>query len=127
MDIDLLSLRKQILEKANISIITPADCKRIAFLISRTVHKNVSETTMKRLFGFAKTSHNFSKYTLVALMEFIGKDSEQEIFADKGNNYNNNSSQLIADLFAESRKLSHNTLNNIKNRCTISYEFTVSR
>ncbi|ADY54222.1 hypothetical protein Pedsa_3693 [Pseudopedobacter saltans DSM 12145] len=124
MDRDLLLLKKQILEKSSITVPTPADCKRIAYLISQAVNKNISETTIKRLFGFAKTTHNFSKYTLTALQEFIG---ETRFYHLEEESEGLNIDKKIKLLKTESENLTLKTLNNIKSKSTIKYSYTTRR
>lgn len=121
MDKDLFLLKKQILEKSSISVPTPADCKKIALLISKAVSRNVSETTIKRLFGFARTTHNFSKYTITALHEYVGEEAEfGEVESCK-------TEKRIELLQAETKAISLKTLNNIKGKSTIRYDYTVKR
>lgn len=122
MDRDLLLLKKQILKKSSIIIPTPADCKKIALLISRAVNRNISETTIKRLFGFAKATHNFSKYTLTALYEYIG----ETVFEPKDQLEDSVEKQIYA-LRTEAINLTLKTLNNIKNKSTIKYTYTARR
>ncbi|MCD0488665.1 hypothetical protein LPB86_10510 [Pedobacter sp. MC2016-14] len=69
----LSELKNLILHKAQIPAITPGDCKSISREISKNLNKSVSETTLKRLFGFACMQHHFSSYTLTALSEYAGK------------------------------------------------------
>ena len=66
----LNQLRASILYKRGIQVITPSDCKAISLAIQTDFKKNVSETTIKRFFGFASVSYNFSRYTLMALSEY---------------------------------------------------------
>ncbi|MGY0038801.1 hypothetical protein [Pedobacter sp. NJ-S-72] len=67
----LNELKSLILLKCGIRFITPADCKRISIEISKHLNKNVSETTIKRLFGFAVVKHKFSTFTLTTLAEYV--------------------------------------------------------
>jgi len=72
-DLDLGELRSKICIKAGLRSITPADCKRISLEINKETSRNVSETTLKRLFGFANAKFNFSRYTISSLFEYTGK------------------------------------------------------
>ena len=48
------NLKRLILIKTGIKIISPSDCKFISISIQKELHKSISETTIKRLFGFAE-------------------------------------------------------------------------
>lgn len=58
-----------------LQIISPGDCKRISLSIEKATGKLISETTLKRFFGFAKQKYSFSKYTLNVICEYAGFES----------------------------------------------------
>lgn len=64
-------LKQHILLKTGLTNVTSRDCKRIALSINQTLNRNISITTVKRVFGFAKSSHQLSKYTLATLHDFV--------------------------------------------------------
>lgn len=122
----LKELRSLILTKTGIRNITPADCKTISIEISKTLNKNVSETTIKRLFGFAMVRHNFSKFTLTTLSEYVNgerlmvrNDYALNEAEPKGFNWN--------EVEEKARRITEFTIKSIKNRSGIPYEMTVSR
>ena len=119
-------LRKDVLLKAGISSLTPSDCKKLSLLVSRSVNKNISETTLKRLFGFANAKHNFSKFTITALCEFVGKERWEKI-----SSVNGVTPELASDRWDEMKavaeKISKTTLMAVKNRSGIPFECTVPR
>lgn len=63
-------LKKRILLKAGIAFPTPNDCKLISENIYQITNRRVSETTLKRLLGFAVMRHKFSSYTISSLSEY---------------------------------------------------------
>jgi len=65
-------LQKYILSKAAVQIVSPGDCKQISRHIEGLTGKIISETTLKRFFGFAHQQYNFSRFTLNTLSEFVG-------------------------------------------------------
>jgi hypothetical protein len=65
-------LKRLILVKQGIDAIVTSDCLIISIAIQRETKKNISETTIKRLFGFAEIKHDFSKFTISTLQEFVG-------------------------------------------------------
>ena len=122
----LNELKSLILVKTGIRSITPADCKRISIEISKTLHKNVSETTIKRLFGFAVVKHKFSKFTLTTLSEYVDKNELLDAI--------NPSMPVIVtgqrswpDVMQQARRLTDFTLKGIRNRSGLPYELTIGR
>ena len=122
----LNELKSLILSKTGIRTITPADCKRISIEISKTLNKNVSETTIKRLFGFAVVKHNFSKFTLTTLSEYVSEEHLDDSNSSFGM-HTNKSLQTWKDVHDKIRKITSFTLKSIKNRSGMPYEMTISR
>ncbi|TZF82048.1 hypothetical protein FW774_15245 [Pedobacter sp. BS3] len=120
-------LKKLVQFKAGIKIVTPADCKTIAMEISRKVHKSISETTIKRLYGFADAKHQFSVFTISVLCEFIDVESWEEFCT----------TETLASVSIQPGKweavqqraqsITDFTLKTIQNRSGIPYNLTVSR
>ena len=125
-EISLLNkLKSLILLKTGIRTITPADCKRISIEISKKLNKRVSETTIKRLFGFAATSHKFSKFTLLTLAEYAQDDQSN---LDQIN-FNREEQSLYRweEIHDNATKITQHTLSSCKYRSGVPYEMTVSR
>jgi len=122
----LNELKRLILAKLGIRFITPADCKRISIEISKHLNKNVSETTIKRLFGFAVVKHKFSTFTLTTLAEYVDMVGEVPTILEKEVR-----DVTIADDWTSLRdtvnKITQFTLKTIRNRSGIPYEMTIGR
>lgn len=119
----LNELRHLILLKSGIKFITPADCKRISIEISRQLNKNVSETTIKRLFGFAVVKHKFSNFTLTTIAEYVDAESiKQGMLPEKESRING--WQNVKD---KVEKITSFTLKTIRNRSGIPYRMTIGR
>ena len=119
----LKELRKLILARTGIRNITPADCKTISIEISKTLNKSVSETTIKRLFGFAMVRHSFSKFTLTTLSEYVNAD--RLIISSS---VDTESKDLDwTDVDEKAKRITDFTIKSIKNRSGIPYEMTVTR
>lgn len=118
----LHELKRLILVKSGIRIINPSDCRVISMAIQKELRKNVSETTIKRLFGFAQIKHEFSKFTINTLKEYAGMVDElpaivtPKIWSDDLNHI-----RQLAD------KITHQTLQNIRHRCSVPYKLTIPR
>lgn len=122
----LNELKSLILSKTGIRTITPADCKRISIEISKTLNKNVSETTIKRLFGFAMVKHNFSKFTLTTLSEYVNEeytDGNAVTPPVAGQAF----PKSWKEIHEKATKISEYTIKAIKNRSGMPYEMTIAR
>ncbi|TDQ11441.1 NACHT domain-containing protein [Pedobacter metabolipauper] len=119
-------LKSQVLLKAGIGFITPGDCKRISIEISKSVNKQVSETTIKRFFGFAVLNHNFSQFTLSAISAY----AESLESCDCARIETKPLSALQSNweqVSSRAAKITDNTLKEIQNRSGLPYEMTISR
>ena len=67
-------LKNKVELKAGIDHAAPYDCKKIVADIFKVTNKKISETTLKRFFGFAYAKYKFSKYTLAILKEYSESD-----------------------------------------------------
>lgn len=122
----LNELKSLILSKTGIRTITPADCKRISIEISKTLNKNVSETTIKRLFGFAMVKHNFSKFTLTTLSEYVNDEYPEN--ANIPANLNKQISlRSWKEIHDKASKVTDFTLKSVRNRSGMPYELTIGR
>lgn len=124
----LNELRNLILLKIDITIISPSDCQHIALAISRKLNKKISDTTIKRLFGFAAVKYNFSKFTINTLLEFVEHPSllNKSDEGIKNSNDKKDAEQWIK-ITANAKKISQKTVKHIVNHCTIPYRYTINR
>lgn len=124
-NIVLDELRRLILLKVGIHIINPSDCKAISIQIQRELNKTISETTIKRIFGFAEIKNQFSRYTINVLKEFVnGQGIETDslamaVFPEYSDNLNT--------VVQKAKSISLNTIKHIKNRSNLPYEMTIGR
>lgn len=119
----LNELKTLILSKCGIRFITPADCKRISIEISKHLNKNVSETTIKRLFGFAVVKHNFSTFTLTTLAEYVDIANIEAVALPQREEKTDDWKTLKE----KADKITNFTLKTIRNRSGIPYEMTIGR
>jgi hypothetical protein len=75
-------LKKQFLAETDISHIGPYECKKLSACIEEKLNKKVSETTIKRIYGFAKSRFTPSLFTLDVMSQFCGFDGWMD-FCDK--------------------------------------------
>jgi|GEM_PF-4582810 len=74
-EIHLKSLIDKILVQFGKPRLLPSDCKTLSAQILEKTGKNVSETTLKRLLGFAQRTFDFSLYSLEAFAIYAGYDN----------------------------------------------------
>jgi hypothetical protein len=65
-------LKGKVLEVAGLKHISAADCKALSVLCFRKTHRYLSETTIKRIYGFAQTGFAPSAFTKNVLAVFCG-------------------------------------------------------
>nr|WP_121273852.1 hypothetical protein [Pedobacter schmidteae] len=63
-------LKQRIILKAGLTNITGRDCRKIALGINQSLNKRISVTTLKRVFGFIKSTHQPSRYTIATLKDY---------------------------------------------------------
>ena len=120
----LQELKRLILVKMGIRVISPSDCRIISMSIQKELKRNISETTIKRLFGFAEIKHEFSKFTINTLKEYVGLVNDIII---NPVNLQTTTHEDIDLLNQKAEKITNLTLQNIRNRCSVPYEMTISR
>ncbi len=76
-------LRKFVLIKSGLRNIDPGHCKVISEYVFQETKNYVSETTIKRFFGFANTMHKFSLFTLNSLSQYVGYPDWNAFCKDK--------------------------------------------
>lgn len=121
-------LQKYILSKAAVQIVSPGDCKQISKHIEGLTGKVISETTLKRFFGFAQQQYNFSRFTLNTLAEFVGFSGWEDFCSAvplEGDG------ALDQAMWEESRRkalqVTATTLSSLKNLSGVPFQATISR
>jgi len=123
----LNELRNLILMKVGITIISPSDCQQIALAISKELNKTISKTTIKRLFGFASVKHNFSKFTINTLLEFVDNPTlNLKSTVIKKSNDKKDAEEWIK-VTATAKNISQKTIKSIISECSIPFKYTVER
>jgi len=121
-------LKSLVLGKSQISQIVPADCYRLSLEIKSTTNKSVSETTLKRVFGFASSIHQPSIYTLNALAEYCGFESWDYFYTQMEQGKLQTSEQRSwGEISLNATKISLFNIQSNKHKCGIPYHLTVKR
>ena len=121
-------LKALVLSKAEITQLVPADCYRLALEIKDTTNKSVSETTLKRVFGFASSIHQPSIYTLNALAEYCGFDSWDSFYTHlEQNKLQTTQQRTWGEISLNATKISLFNIQSNKSKCGIPYPLTIDR
>ncbi|KQC00756.1 hypothetical protein [Pedobacter sp. Hv1] len=123
----LNELRNLILQKAGIKFISPSDCQHIALSISKKVNKTISKTTIKRLFGFAVVKHNFSKFTINTLLEYVDSSDTEIVLKSSVTPIYKKDVEDWKHVALKAKAISQNTLSGIVNHSAIPYKATINR
>ncbi|RZM23299.1 MAG: NACHT domain-containing protein [Pedobacter sp.] len=116
--VEINRIRSQMRDALAVREITPADCWSISCDIFAVTRKKVSETTLKRIFGFANSTQSFSRYTLNAIAEYF------EI------RYGIMPREIVCredSVLANMQIITLTRLNTIERRCGIPYQMTIDR
>ncbi len=88
-------LRQKILLKYGVTDVNSSDCKKIAADITKSLNRQISTTTIKRVFGFAVRKYRFSKHTLITLQEYASQKHTLDSLAENAT-FSNHSSYISA-------------------------------
>lgn len=121
-------LKCHVLGKSKITQIVPADCYRLALEIKNETNKSISETTIKRVFGFASSIHQPSIYTLNALAEYCGFDSWSNFYIHmEQTNLQASQQKSWNQVLSNATKISLFSIQSNKHKCGIPYHKTIDR
>ncbi|NOW98905.1 hypothetical protein [Mucilaginibacter sp. SG564] len=123
------TLKSRVLANANIRSITPGDCKALAFQIYSKTKLTVSETTLKRVYGFAYSKFKPSLFTIDVLAKFCDYEGWDD-FCEQESVPSERSQNEHVDwktLGQNAAKITHFTLQALKNRSGIPFGQTIRR
>ncbi len=121
-------LKECVLAKAGIKQLIPSECQKLSALIFSSTKKTVSETTLKRIFGFAVSKFKASPFTLQALAQYCGYEgweafcrqdhAAENVFAEKN---------TWQSMCVQANRTTQFTLQSLKKRSGIPYNCTIGR
>lgn len=126
----IIALQKEVLCRFGVEVMLPGDCKHLSQSILDATTKLVSETTLKRVFGFAVAQHSFSRYTLNTLSQYCRykdwEDFQSQHYKQLSGDIAVDNSKW-SDLKNKADAVSHYTILTLKNRSGIPFNHTVPR
>lgn len=121
-------LKQEVLCIAEIKTIVPADCYSLSLKIEEKTQKRISETTLKRVFGFAATCYKSSIYTRNALAEYCGYESYSSFLSFKEKEGLESAEyKPWAVILENAHKISRFRIESNKHKSGISYNFAIER
>ncbi|OOQ60836.1 hypothetical protein [Mucilaginibacter pedocola] len=122
-------LKQNVLEKSGFKSIAPGDCRVISYKIFDNTKHSVSETTLKRVYGFAYSKFRPSLFTIDAMAKYCGYDGWDD-FCAKQEALRANTPQPNVNwdtLKHNAAKITNFTLQALKNKSGIPYTQTIKR
>lgn len=126
----LEELKNCVLAAAGIINPIPADCKLLSNLIYKKTRLNVSETTLKRIYGFANSKFKPSHFTINTMAQFCDCIDWQDFYQKKISPLKlNTTDKSICWLQLQQKAgiVTNFTLQALKNKSGIPYSRTIKR
>jgi hypothetical protein len=123
-------LKQCLLEHIGIAQVAAADCAYISAAIYKKIKKQLSETTVKRVYGFASYEFKPSAFTLNAMAEFCGYNNWNDYCVHYQKDTYRSAPVEDKDwikVLEKAEKVTNYTLKVTKNRSGIPYDLTVER
>lgn len=130
----IVTLQNEVLRRFGVTQLLPGNCKALSQVVLDHTGKLISETTLKRFFGFALAQHSFSRYTLNTLAQYCEYKDWDEY---QSHYYRRNASHELGEnctnqekwteIRAKANAVSHYTILTLKNRSGIPFSHTVPR
>ena len=123
------TLKKLVLTVAEFKNISPSDCKTLSLVIFKKTNQQVSETTLKRVYGFAYSKFKPSLFTMDAMARYCGYEGWADYCDSNNTKVSNATSSDIGwnNIKQSADKITNFTLQALKNRSGIPYQQTIPR
>ncbi|WP_126245857.1 NACHT domain-containing protein [Chitinophaga rhizosphaerae] len=127
----IITLQSEVLRQFGVENLQPNQCKHLTQAIMNHTGKLVSETTLKRVFGFAVTQHSFSRYTLNTLAQYCRfrdwEDFQNHFYKKQFHQPAGQDNSKWDDVRRKASAVSHYTILTLRNRCGLPFDNTISR
>ncbi|HEY8930319.1 MAG TPA: hypothetical protein VIM55_14060 [Mucilaginibacter sp.] len=126
--IHLEVLKREVMAAAGITSMTPGECRALSVEIVRATSQRISETTLKRIYGFAISKFKPSLFTIDVLSKYCGyngwagfcaKQQDDMVLPEGDVDWNT--------LQQNAGKISQFTLQALKNRSGVPYAKSIRR
>ncbi|SDD40030.1 hypothetical protein SAMN05216464_101630 [Mucilaginibacter pineti] len=122
-------LKSCVLNTSNLKSITPSDCKVVSTLIFNKTKYIVSETTLKRIYGFAYSKFNPSIFTIDVMSKYCGYNGWDDFCEQQETKTVKTTSQNVDwnTLSNKAAKITNFTLQALKNKSGIPFSQSIKR
>lgn len=122
-------LKQLVLTTGGYKSLSPSDCKALSLLIYRNTNHQLSETTLKRVYGFAYSKFKPSQFTLDAMAQYCGFNGWADYCENNSGTKKRGQCKDIHwdNIRHNANKITNFTLQALKNRSGIPYGQTISR
>lgn len=124
------TLKRLVLTDGGFKNISPSDCKALSLLIYKKTNHQISETTLKRVYGFAYSKFKPSLFTLDAMAKFCGYGGWAD-FCEQNASHKTKDHETKDvcwhNIKQNADKITSFTLQALKNRSGIPYNQTIKR
>jgi hypothetical protein len=123
------ALKKLVLTGGDFKNISPSDCKALSLLIFKKTNQQISETTLKRVYGFAYSKFKPSLFTLDAMAKFCDYAGWADFCEHDTNKPKDYQAKNVCweNIKHNADKITSFTLQALKNRSGIPYNQTIKR
>ncbi len=123
------ALKQLVLTTGGYKSVSPSDCKALSLLIYRKTNHQLSETTLKRVFGFAFSKFKPSQFTMDTMAQYCGFNGWTDYCENNSTAKKRGHSQDVYwdNIRHNANKITNFTLQALKNRSGIPYGQTVRR
>lgn len=125
----LEELKNNLALRSGVKQVSPADCKFLSAEIYKKTNKRISETTLKRIFGFASSRFSPSSFTLNAISDYCGyKGWDDFCSVSHSESVSSDKKPESFEKIAENaERITEYTLQILKAKSGIPYDKTISR
>jgi len=122
-------LKTAVITKSGFKSISPSDCRVISINIQENTRHSVSETTLKRVFGFAYSKFRPSLFTIDAMSQYCGYDGWDDFCVKQKSRQASTAAANVnwITLMQNAGKITSFTLQTLKNKSGIPYNQTIKR
>jgi hypothetical protein len=121
-------LKKAVLTKSGIVNITPCDCKSISINIFNKTKQSISETTLKRIYGFAYSKFKPSLFSIDVMAKYCGYTGWDDFCQKHSKNVKPGGTVSNWDTVKRNAfKTTNFTLQVLRNKSGIPYNQTIKR
>ncbi|WP_214070032.1 hypothetical protein [Mucilaginibacter sp. dw_454] len=120
-------LKKRVLDTAKLTNFTSSDCKTLSALIFIKTKKRLSETTLKRVYGFAHSKFQSSQFTIDTLADYCGYKNWMAFLNEHTSQPQSGKTADWINLSNDASRITSLTLRALQKRSGVPYKKTIKR